>query len=212
MSKNRYQDILGVQVDASMYLSQAYCSPDRFASFFYQMKEILDCGAKSVLEIGPGNGVVNYLLQRAGINVDTLDHNPDLLPNYVASVLNMPFQTNSYDAVLCCEVLEHLPWKMFLPAIMEITKVARKYVIISLPHTSRYYYIEFQLPKTGKRKLSIDIPTNRPMQFDGEHYWEIGKGVKLIEVKDAFLKSGLKILREYRVIKNLYHHYFVLTK
>lgn len=69
------------------YFTSDYCHPVRFASFSYQLQEVFACKAKKVLEIGIGNSLVSYLLRRASIRVDTVDHDPKLLPDIVASVL-----------------------------------------------------------------------------------------------------------------------------
>ena len=99
MIKGKMMTGTGVQVESSLYSTSGYCQPGRFSAYAYQIKEILDSGAQTVLEIGPGNGVVTYVLRQAGIRVDTLDHDPALNPDFVVSVLDLPFAPNSYDAV-----------------------------------------------------------------------------------------------------------------
>jgi hypothetical protein len=37
--------------------------------------------------------------------------------------------------VLCCEVLEHLPSEMFRRTLDELRRIARKYILISVPYT-----------------------------------------------------------------------------
>lgn len=102
-----------VQVDKSLYFSPRYCRPPRFASFSYQVKEALATEPTNILEIGPGNGVVTFLLQSAGAHVETVDFDPALRPDHVASVLELPLESDSFDVVICCQVLEHLPWESF---------------------------------------------------------------------------------------------------
>lgn len=219
MNKLNPANILDVQVDSSHYTTTDYCLPGRFAAYAYQIKEILDSGAKKVLEIGPGNGVVTYTLRKAGIHVDTLDHDPALKPDYVASVLDLPFAQNSYDAVICCQVLEHLPWENFRNAIQGMFVVARNTIVISLPHASRRFYIEFKLPMIKKRIWSIEIPIN-PMKktpmplkpLNGEHYWEIGRGKSERDLLSIFEELGLRVDNSYRVTEYWYHHMFCLSK
>jgi len=214
LSMNKQEKIsdLGIQVDSSLYLTAGYCLPGRFAAYTYQIKEILDSGARSVLEIGPGNGVVTYVLRQAGIHVDTLDHDGALRPDFVASVLDLPFSSNSYDAVLCCQVLEHLPWEDFRKAMQNISEVAKTTIILSFPHVSRYYYLYFNLPKIRNRKITFDFPLNVPMKFDGEHYWEIGKGVTERDILSIFKDISLKIEKSYRIPEHMYHHLYCLSK
>jgi len=202
--------ILGVQVDSSQYLTPGYCKPQRFASYSYQINEILNCGAKSVLEIGPGNGVVTYLLRKAGIAVDTLDHDPALNPDIVASILELPLLAKSYDAILCCQVLEHLPWDMFPIALSEIKRVVRKNIIISLPDSTPNYYLEICLPVLGTRRFAVNVPKKQPMESD-EHYWEIGHNVDEKKLQLAFKQGGLQSDKSYRLREFPYHHFYVLT-
>jgi len=212
MTEHETTSNLGVQVDSSLYATAGYCCPERFAAYAYQIKEILDSGAKTVLEIGPSNGVATYILRKAGIHVDTIDHDPALKPDFVASVLDLPFAPNAYDAVMCCQVLEHFPWEHFRKAMQGISHVARNSIVLSLPHVSRYYYIHFRLPKLGNRRMSLDWPVNRPMQFDGEHYWEIGKGVGEKNILSVFEDLNLKVEHSYRIPEHRYHHIFCLSK
>lgn len=213
MTAHEQSNNQGVQVDSSLYTTAGYCIPGRFAAYAYQIQEILNCGAKTVLEIGPGNGVVTYVLRKAGIHVDTLDHDPALKTDLVASVLDLPFQPNSYDAVLCCQVLEHIPWNMFQQAIKEITRLTREIAVISMPHRSRHYYIDFKLPKIKKIKWSIDIPLKGHTQFEfnGEHYWEIGMGIDEDDIIATIQKTGCKAIKSYRVPEFLCHHFFILS-
>ncbi|MFA7061064.1 MAG: class I SAM-dependent methyltransferase [Pedobacter sp.] len=211
MTEHETSTNLGIQVDSSLYTTAGYCFPGRFAAYAYQIKEILDCGAKTVLEIGPGNGVVTYVLRKAGIHVDTLDHDPALKPDFVGSVLDMPFQPNSYDAVMCCQVLEHLPWEHFSKAMQNISAVAKNRIVISLPHNSRRFFVEFKLPKIRNILWELDIPIkNNPISFEGEHYWEIGKGASEEDVLSIFKKINLTIKGSYRVPEYRYHHFFCL--
>ena len=41
---------------------------------------------------------------------------------------NLPFEDNSFDLVLCCEVLEHLPDDIYQDALKEIQRVSNEYI------------------------------------------------------------------------------------
>jgi hypothetical protein len=50
-------------------------------------------------------------------------------------------------------------------------------------------------------------------EFDGEHYWEIGKkDFSLKRIKRLFETNSFNILRDYRVPEKPFHHIFVLEK
>ncbi len=97
---------------------------------------------KSVLEVGCGEGkLANRLVRNAptparylatDVSLDTLT--PELDPRIetqVASAYALPFADQSFDVVVCCEVLEHLED----PArgLAELARVARERVLISTP-------------------------------------------------------------------------------
>lgn len=49
-------------------------------------------------------------------------------------ISKMPFPDNSFDAVLSMEVIEHLPHRNFKPALCEIARLARRYILITVPY------------------------------------------------------------------------------
>lgn len=51
---------------------------------------------------------------------------------YNANIINLPFKNKTFDLVLCLEVLEHLRHPHL--AIRELERVARKYIIYSVPN------------------------------------------------------------------------------
>lgn len=48
------------------------------------------------------------------------------------------------------------------------------------------------------------------MEFDGEHYWEIGRGFKLNEIVHTIEQSNWIVRDEYRAPENRYHHFFII--
>ena len=66
-----------------------------------------------MLLIGVGDGLVPFYLKEVlGIKVTTCDIDPELQPDIVADVRNLPCADASYDAVAVFEVLEHLPFEL----------------------------------------------------------------------------------------------------
>lgn len=204
-----------IQVDKNHYFNLLYDTKERWSSYWYQIHEVLEQNPQSILEIGVGNKTVSDYLRKVGIKVTTCDFDKDLKPDVVGSVLNLPFNDNSFDLILCAEVLEHLPFSEFSSALKEIKRVTRSKVIISLPHMSlTHFYIGGKLiPYIAKAEamLKIDFPLTR--QFDGEHYWEIGeKGYSLNKVIKAVQDSGFKVQKTYYPSENPRHQFFILQK
>lgn len=61
-----------------------------------------------------------------------VDH-PAIVP-VAGSVACLPFEDNQFDAVLCAEVLEHIPEHLLEQACSEIARVARGQVVIGVPY------------------------------------------------------------------------------
>src|SRR5262249_22604454 len=49
----------------------------------------------------------------------------------------LPFRDASFDLVLCCEVLEHLPSGVLEGTVEELKRVARRYVLVSVPNKEK---------------------------------------------------------------------------
>jgi ubiquinone/menaquinone biosynthesis C-methylase UbiE len=64
-----------------------------------------------------------------------------------ASIL--PFPPNSFDLVLAFESLEHIPNSTFSSVLDEISKVARKYIIITVPFRERLEWNYARSPACG---------------------------------------------------------------
>jgi ubiquinone/menaquinone biosynthesis C-methylase UbiE len=117
--------------------------------------------------------------------------------------------------VACYEVLEHLPFENFNKSLAEIFRVSKSYAILSLPDVNRVYRVYVHFPKVGVFKKLIPLPRlKRPVHnFDGEHYWEIGKACySLNKIICEIQKSGFKIEKTYRLFEHPYHRFFILKK
>lgn len=195
------------------YFSKEYNDSKRWMSYWYQIKEVLESTPERVLVIGKGNGLVSAYLKIRGLNVATLDNDKSLGPDIEASVLNMPIDDNSFDVVLCAEVLEHLPYSEFNKALSEVKRVAKNRAIISLPHFGPAIRFLFKTPFLPELKFILKLPYPIKHQFKGEHSWEIGKrGYSLRRIKNDIKKSGFAIKNDYIIFENPLHHFFILKK
>ncbi len=204
---------MGTQVDKSIYVGPVYINPERFASYAYQIREVLALGPKNVLEIGIGNGLVSYMLRKAGIDVTTLDFDESLEPDEVASVTHMPLPDEEFDVVACFEVLEHIPYGTVPGALSEIQRVCKKHAVLSLPDARPT--VRFRVPRIGPRKFLIELPfwTMREHRFHGEHHWEINKkGYPLHQVVAAIEYVGFTVQKTWRPWEMPRHRFFLLHK
>lgn len=199
------------QVNATHYEGHNYNSKGRFISYWHQIHEIQKRAPESILEIGVGNGFLSRYLRHEGLNVHTLDHDPDLEPDTVGSVLELPFEDDHFDMAVAFQVLEHLPWETFEVALSELRRVSKRWVIVSLPDVTRFARVDMHLGTSRLSAHSIkDIPDPIPQVhvFAGHHYWEIGKqDFPVQRILDTVVASGLTVEEHYRVYEMPYHRF-----
>ena len=109
-------------------------------------------GPQSVLDAGCGEGfVTNYLAQQqpdlklTGMDLSqaAIDyaeaHFGDAATFRTGSIYKLPFSDNSFDTVVCSEVLEHLDDPD--SAVTELKRVARQYVVITVPREPYFKWL-----------------------------------------------------------------------
>lgn len=167
------------------YLTLKYNSKERWLSYWYQISETLDTSPNNVLVIGKGSGITENsikILSDNRINIVTLDINNTVSSDVVGEVASLPFQNNSFDTVLCCQVLEHIPFDKFPIALSEMHRVARKRIVLSLPHRRKHLKVAVSLPFIGDKQLILKYPFTKKHCTSKQHFWEIGRGVSRKEV------------------------------
>jgi len=208
------------QVDAAYYAQRKYATMERFISYFHQIKLLRDSGARTVLLVGVGDGLVpHYLSQVLGLTVTTCDIDPDLKPDVVGDVRSLPFADGAFDAVAVYEVLEHLPFAEFDGALKEIARVSSGAAVVSLPHrhagidlVCKFPYIRSLLGRDFIRLL-LTVPIKFPgFAVSKQHYWEIEREVTTLGDVRAALRKHFIIEREERAELDAYRHFFVLRK
>jgi SAM-dependent methyltransferase len=103
------------------------------------LKALLPRSGTSVLEIGARNGFVTNLLAQHYDCVTALDlQKPEFIMDRVVpvsgDVRHLQFADDSFEAVVCTEVLEHIPGLGLANACREIIRVAMRDIIIGVPY------------------------------------------------------------------------------
>lgn len=199
------------QVDKNHYHFENYTSFNRWTSYWHQLREAMALNPKSVLVIGPGDGVIVDYLKNQGITVKTIDIADDLKPDYLGSVEDIDkIVDESFDLIICSQVLEHLPYEKFAPTISKI-KSKTKFLILSLPYAN-INLIEFfiRLPKKIEFYFNLVLPKfYKKWKFDGEHYWEIAiSGFPKSKIRNELAKN-FRVKKEFHVKFFKYHYFFV---
>ncbi len=135
---------------------------------FYQelLQSVKHLKLKTILDAGCGEGFTLAKLQEKGIgrdlegidysleaiNVGKKEH-PSLLLKQ-GNIYKLDYKNNSFDLVICSEVLEHLenPQK----ALKEIIRVSKKYILLSVPNEPFFMVSNFLRGKNLSR-LGNDI-------------------------------------------------------
>jgi ubiquinone/menaquinone biosynthesis C-methylase UbiE len=201
------------QVDKKNYNFEKYTDRSRWMSYWHQVREIVSRPEiTSVLEIGPGNGFLRQVLQvyRPDIKYHTIDIAADLNPDVVGSVTKMPLEDDSYDVVCAFQVLEHIRYDDFEPAVAEMKRVAKQYVFISLPHFGPSVELWFKIPFLKRIKFAAKIFFPKEHVFGGQHYWEIGKKGYSVQKIRSVLVRYFNLIDEYVPFENQYHRFFIL--
>lgn len=195
------------------YLNLKYNSKARWLSYWYQVHETISRGTSSILVIGKGSGIVENAITTIApqIKIVTLDINSELLPDVVGDIRHLPFQNLSFDCILCCQVLEHIPFCELEGVLEEFSRVIRNSLIISIPHKRKHLKIEIDGPLIGHRLLIIKNPFTKKNITSRHHHWEINRGVSFKEVKKAFEKFFIMEKTFLNEI-NCMHRFFILRK
>lgn len=112
-----------------------------------------------VLDVGARDGYVSILLTRLFDRVTALDlEMPKIQHDKVTCVKGditaLNFPDNCFDAVLCAEVLEHIPPSLLPRACKELARVTRSKVVIGVPYK--------QDTRLGRTTCSTCGATNPP--------------------------------------------------
>jgi ubiquinone/menaquinone biosynthesis C-methylase UbiE len=148
--------------------------------------EIVALSPESFLDAGCGEGFVAQRILAAlpAVRLQGCDLSEGALriaraanptAEFIAgSVVDLPFADKSVDVVGCFEVLEHLPRDLPSRAIAEYARVARRAVLLSVPHEPY-----FCLANVARGK-NLDI---RPRGSDPDHkqFWTRAGFGKLVE-------------------------------
>lgn len=199
---------------ADSYSTLKYNSKERWLSYWYQISEVLEVAPESVLVVGKGSGIVEGLVSRLSecdMRVVTLDINTALKPGVAGSVTDIPFKDDAFDAALCCQVLEHITFECFAAAMDELHRVAKRRVVISLPHGRKHIKLSCTLPFTGEKSIILKNPLTKKACSSRQHFWEIGRGISRSQVVEQ-LSRRFSVEKEFLNEISCDHRFFVLKR
>ena len=205
-----------VQVDASTHYDPiTYLNPKRMAAVGYQFRLLHQYFPEAVvLEVGVGAGLTTQILRQLGHHVETIDVDEKLQPDIVGSITDLPVEDQAYNAFLCCQVLEHLPWDDLDTALHELARVVSEGGVISVPSNKpTWLLLKHDSKSSGTRRITLGSRRNKPMKVtDGQHYWELESNRTTEDFRKKVRAAGLLIEEELQPVEYMYHQFFVVRK
>lgn len=203
------------KINKDKYNKKNYVDITRWNSYYYQFMLPLKYKPETIMEIGKGNGITSNMIKKfSSTQTFSIDINPELNPDTVCDVRDIPWEDKQVDMSLCYEVLEHIPFSDFEKAVNEIKRITKKHIIISLPYSGASFSIYGKLPFLKGRILRVPALIKRPkkmVEFLGvQHYWTLGElGTSIRKIKKKLNKCGLKVLEQKVPQVNPHHIFFV---
>ncbi|HAV11415.1 MAG TPA: methyltransferase type 11 [Candidatus Moranbacteria bacterium] len=206
-----------IQQDSHEYSQGKYMTVQRWSTYAKVISETMKLNPKNILEIGPGNNIVTDVLKKMNYEVKTLDLDNSVHPDYNFSLTDEKINSlKIFDLVIASQVLEHIRYDDFPLALKRLSGMAKN-AILTLPHTtsnSILFSFSLKLPFLKKIKLTRKIFFKKiKHNFNGLHYWEIGKDDYPIEkIREDIARSDWKIFDEFLNPENPFHYFFILKK
>ena len=117
--------------------------------------ELIPSRGESVLDIGARDGYLARLLADRFTRVVALDlERPEVADSRVETVVGdaiaLDYADNTFECVVCAEVLEHIPESSLERACREIVRVAKHVIVIGVPYRQDLRYGQSKCQACGK--------------------------------------------------------------
>lgn len=112
--------------------------------------------AITAIDIGARDGHFTRLLSEHFFTTTALDlEKPTIdgenITSVQGNVTNLDFESNSFDFVLCAEVLEHIPPNLLQSACLELIRISSAYVLIGVPFNQDLRFGRTTCSSCGKK-------------------------------------------------------------
>jgi hypothetical protein len=156
--------------------------------------------------VGPALGLVTSLLVNLGYQVHTLDREPRTFDypdvhHLIKDIRNIRCEEIlGYDAIICCETLEHIEWDDVGSVLSAFRNSGARYLIVSVPYMAFQLFWEIYLnSNTVRQYFSMKKLLWRKdfkAEADGGHQWEIGyRGYPLRHWEGRLEAGGWSIVK-----------------
>lgn len=150
---------------------------------------------ETILDAGCGEGFTMDTLSKNRIaeRIEGVEYSKEsiilgkkLFPNLTfrqGTVYKLPYKDNSFDLIICTEVLEHL--EESAKALREMLRVSKKYLIVSVPNEPFFMLSNFLRGKNLSRLGNDEGHINHWNPLSFKRYLE-KNGIKIKEIKLPF--------------------------
>lgn len=184
----------------------AYYSRKRIVQQWMQLHLLGTIECQKILEVGPAFGLVTSLLVNSGYDVHTLDQVPRVftypeVPHLERDICDLcADEIAGYDAILCCETLEHIDWVRVGPVLSTFRASGAKYLIVSVPYMAFQVSLDLYFNRTTFRQYfsmkKLLWRKDFAVEPPGGHQWEVGYRKYPLGVwEDRLQSSGWSIVK-----------------
>ena len=172
--------------------------------------KMIPSDVKSIADIGCGNGLFlkyidNHLDVDNLVGVDFSEKAMEELElnKQVGDITDIPIGDNSYDLVSSLEVLEHLDLNEYDKAKDELTRVSKKYILVSTPFNED---LELEFVECSKCKTEFNS-SHHKWSFTEEKIRSLfdKKGYECIEIKYVS-KRNIYLALNHKKVKSIRDH------
>lgn len=171
--------------------------------------DIIPSNIKSLVDIGCGNGVFAKMLRelRPEIKSLSIDRSESALrfvetPKMVGDIKDLPLENKSFDCVTCLQVLEHIPFPVYEKVLFQLSRIAKKNIIVSVPYNEKIDKNVTSCPKCFSI-FNVDLHLRKYTDKDISELFN-NFGFKSIFVKNIIKKETFVGIEKYASFRSLF--------
>ena len=137
---------------------------------------------ESLLEVGNSDGRMSEALQgrvQTYVALDLPRQRGNVRNQVFGTIACLPFPDKAFDIVVCCEVLEHLPEAVYRAGLKELTRVAARHVLVTVPYRQR---VEYELTRCAACGF-VEHWSSHVRSFSEDNMRDLLEGWHPIEVR-----------------------------